>query len=136
MQMAQGGSSMLDNLLEIADSVTPTQNVFSIDFTFDIAEGMYIIVSNPPGTEEYAAQQSQNQTLNMMMFTITGKSTKIIRLSQTVMYKKNNDANNQADWWTPTITIGATGVNCMLMPGDRYYFQSGVTYYLLRVKGM
>ena len=128
--------SIVDNLLEVVSSVTPDENTTSMEFPLsDIKTGMYIIVSDPPGTREFASQQIVAETFNMIKFDIRGVTGGPFQYtSQTICYRKTPTSTNETDWWTPQIALGENNITINPTVG-RYPFLAGVTYYLLRVKG-
>lgn len=126
---------IIDSLLEVVSSVTPEQNTYSIEFSCDIKTGMYIIVSDPPGTREFASQQTAAETLNMTEFDIRGVTGGPFQCTgRTICYRKTLTSSNETDWWTPILTLGENSITVDPTSG-RYGFIAGVTYYLLRVKG-
>ena len=128
--------SIMDNLLEIVSSVTPNENKDSLEFPCDKKTGMYIIVSDPPGTREFASQQRYAETLNMVEFDIRGVAgTLRIGGGLTICYRRTPSSADETDWWTPSFSLRENGVIVNLTQG-RYSFLAGVTYYLLRVKGV
>ena len=136
MQMANGGSSVFDNMLEVVDSFTPTAVAESIDFDYDDSEGAFIVVSDPPGNTTNAAQQEYNdQIMNMVFFCITGKSSKIVRSPFTITTRKAGTSSTDVDYWTPTVTVSTNIVNVKLTANGVKKFVPGFTYYLCKVKG-
>ena len=127
--------SIMDNLLEIVSSVTPNENKDSLEFPCDKKTGMYIIVSDPPGTREFASQQRLAETLNMVQFDIRGVPGALQSYdAKSICYHKNPSSSNETDWWTAKINLGENSITVNPTSG-RYPFLAGVTYYLLRVKG-
>ena len=132
-----GAGSIIDNLLEVVSSVTPTEDIMSLEFPCnDIKTGTYIIVSNPPGTRAFASQQSRSEIISMVMMDIRGVAggTLSSGLKTTINYLKTPSATNETDWWTATVTINADSIR-VNPTGGRHPYLAGVTYYLLRVKG-
>lgn len=129
--------SLVDNLLEIVSSVTPDENTTSMEFPLsDIKTGMYIIVSDPPGTPDFASQQTEAETLNMVEFDIRGVTGGSLQSQgYTICYRKTPTSAQETDWWTPKITLEENGIIVNPTQG-RYSYLAGVTYYLLRVKGV
>ena len=128
-------TGILDSLLEIVSSVTPEQNAYSFEFPCDKKTGTYIIVSDPPGTREFASQQRLDETLNMTQFDIRGVPGALQSYdAKSICYHKNPSSSNETDWWTAKINLGENSVTVNPTSG-RYPFLAGVTYYLLRVKG-
>lgn len=128
-------AGILDSLLEVVSSVTPEQNAYSLEFPCDKKTGMYIIVSDPPGTREFALQQRYAETLNMVQFDIRGVAdTPRIGGGLTICYRRTPLSADETDWWTPSLSQKENSVTVNLTQG-RYPFLAGVTYYLLRVKG-
>ena len=128
-------TGILDSLLEIVSSVTPEQNAYSFEFPCDKKTGTYIIVSDPPGTREFASQQRLDETLNMTQFDIRGVPGALQSYdARSICYRKNPSSSNETDWWTAKINLGENSVTVNLTSG-RYPFLAGVTYYLIRVKG-
>lgn len=127
--------SIMDSLLEIVSSVTPEQNAYSLEFPCDKKTGTYIIVSDPPGTREFASQQRLAQTLNMVQFDIRGVPGALQSYdARSICYNKNPTSSNETDWWAAKINLGENSITVNPTSG-RYPFLAGVTYYLLRVKG-
>lgn len=128
---------ILDRLLEVVSSVTPEQEAQTLEFPCDKKTGMYFIVSNPPGTRAFAAQRSWNQTINATVFEIRGSAEIGVWTQpvETLCFKKKTDSNGEVDWWAAKTTKTENGVNVTPTSG-RYPFLAGVTYYLLRVKGV
>ena len=132
-----GAGSVIDNLLEVVSSITPTEDTMSLEFPCnDIKTGMYIIVSNPPGTRAFASQQSKSETINMTAFDVRGITGGTISAGSkvTINYLKTPSATNETDWWTAAVTLDADNIRVNPASG-RYPYLAGVTYYLLRVKG-
>ena len=128
-------TGILDSLLEIVSSVTPEQNAYSFEFPCDKKTGAYIIVSDPPGTREFASQQRLVETLNMVQFDIRGVPGALQSYdARSICYHKNPSSSHETDWWTAKINLGENSVTVEPTSG-RYPFLAGVTYYLLRVKG-
>lgn len=128
--------SVMDKLLEVVSSVTPNENTKSMEFPLgDIKTGMYIIVSDPPGTREFASQQTAAETLNMTEFDIRGVTGGPFQcIGRTICYRQTPTSTNETDWWAPKLTLGENSITVDPTSG-RYGFIAGVTYYLLRVKG-
>lgn len=124
----------LPGLLEIVDFVTPSEDTYSISFTCDKSEGEYIVVSNPPGNYETAAQQSQSETISMCAFIIRGLDTKTFGGS-TVTARKTPTSSNKIDWWTASFTETDDGFTVNFTQ-SRMKAYAGFTYYLIKVKGM
>ena len=128
-------TGILDSLLEIVSSVTPEQNAYSFEFPCDKKTGTYIIVSDPPGTREFASQQRLAETLNMTQFDIRGVPGALQSYdARSICYHKNPSSSNETNWWAAKINLGENSVTVNPTSG-RYPFLAGVTYYLLRVKG-
>ena len=130
-------TGIMDKLLEVVSSVTPEQNVDSLEFPCDKKTGAYIIVSDPPGTPEFASQQSWSQTFSVMYFNIHGVSggSLIPHQATTICYRRTPTSTEETDYWTPKISLGENSITVNPTQG-RYPFLAGVTYYLLRVKGV
>lgn len=128
--------SVIDNLLEVVSSVTPSEDTKSLEFPCNIKTGMYIIVSNPPGTREFASQQTASETLSMTEFDIRGVTGGSHQCQgKTICCRKTPTTTHETDWWSPTLTLGENSITVDPTSGRYYLFLAGVTYYLLRVKG-
>lgn len=130
--------SIMDSLLEIVSVVTPAENVGSMEFPCNnIVTGKYIIVSNPPGTRDFASQQNYGETINVGSFSIRGKTGGSLSIvtDSTVFYLKQPSNTSDNDWWQSSASFGDNGIIFSPAQG-RYPFLAGVTYYLLRVKGV
>ena len=129
--------SIMDSLLEIVSVVTPAENVNSMEFPCNnIVTGKYIIVSNPPGTRDFASQQNYGETINVGSFSIRGKTGGSLSIvtDSTVFYLKNPSNTSDNDWWQSSASFGDNGIIFSPAQG-RFPYLAGVTYYLLRVKG-
>jgi len=136
-QVSVDVTGIMDKLLEVVSSVTPEQNAYSLEFPCDKKTGAYIIVSDPPGTPEFASQQSQSQTFSVMYFNIHGVSggSLIPHQATTICYRRTPTSTEETDYWTPQISLGENSIT-VNPTQSRYPFLAGVTYYLLRVKGV
>lgn len=136
-QVDVGVLSIMDSLLEIVSVVTPAENVYSMEFPCNnIVTGKYIIVSNPPGTRDFASQQNYGETINVGSFSIRGKTGGSLSIitDNTTFYLKTPSDTSDNDWWQSSVSFGDNGIIFSPAP-RRYPFLAGVTYYLLRVKG-
>ena len=135
-QVDVGVLSIMDKLLEVVSSITPEQDTKSLEFPCDKKPGMYIIVSDPPGTPEFASQQTEGQTYSMTEFDIRGIAAGALRANNgmTICYRKTPSSADETDWWQADVSLGENGI--IVSPTQRRFpFLAGVTYYLLRVKG-
>ena len=130
------GGGILDNLLEIVDAVTLNENSYTVTFQCDMKTGMYVMVSKPCGTKSYAAEQPYAETFSMGMFDIRGVSGNVIAAAgQSIWFRRTPATAQETDWWTQKVTLGDGTVT--VNPAQyRNYLTAGVTYYLLRVKGV
>lgn len=135
MQMA-GNASVLESLLEIVDSVQPSENVDTIDFSWDGKEGAYIVVSIPVGTSAVAAEQTGIQTMQMIYFSVTGKTAPVIRSPYTIMSRKTPIQTTDIDYWAPVVTPGDGTISVKMISNGSYGYIAGFTYYLMRAKGI
>lgn len=132
-QMA-GGGSVFNNLFELVASVTLEEEVYSVTFPCDLAEGYYILVSDPPGNHETAAECTGFEILSICGVQIRGLSEKTTNCYTTAI-RKTPTASNAIDWWTPTVTLGEDNITINPMAG-RHKLQAGFTYYFIKIKGM
>ena len=135
-QVNVGVLSIMDNLLEVVSSVTPEQDAQTLEFPCDKKTGMYFIVSNPPGTRAFAAQQSWSQTINATVFEIRGSAEGGVWTQgiETMCFRRKTESGHEVDWWSVGTSKTENGVR-ISPTSERYPFLAGVTYYLLRVKG-
>ena len=136
MQMVSGGSSIFDQMIEILDSFTPTENIGTHKFMCEVIEGAYFILANPPMNIANSQNTSGDQALSMTYFAVYGINNKIARNAASTNVKKTVSNDMHYDYWSASVTIESDGFT--IMPGNsavRKYFAAGVTYYLLKVKG-
>ena len=125
--MAQG-ASLLDGLLEIISSFTPTEAIDTATFSSSNADGAYIIVSDPPGNTTQAQGQSQaSQILEMGFFYVYKQGPR----GNTYVVEKQVPGTFPVDFFSMTETLSDGVVTVKL---SRHNFLPGYTYYLIRVK--
>lgn len=121
-------ASLLDGLLEIISSFTPTEAINTATFSSSNADGAYIIVSDPPGNTTQAQGQSQaSQIFEMGFFYIYNHGPR----GNTYVVEKQVPGTIPADFFTMAETLGDGVVTVTL---SRHNFLPGYTYYLIRVK--
>ena len=136
MQMP-GGSSIFDALLELVDSVTPTEAVPAI--TFNIGsnpEGAFIVVSDPPGNPTVAQSQSQQQQIvSMQCYFITNKTAPTIKNAYSLLARMTPLPETDYDYWGTGGTIGTGTLTTKVTSNNVFNYIPGYTYYLFKVKG-
>lgn len=138
MQMASGGISILDSLLEIVDTKTVSEPQYHLEFNNVNGRGSFIVVSDPPGNIENMQKEQNVQTfglLNMTHIQVTG-DPKSVRNGQTSTIRASLASTGYIDYWTATGTLTGDVLDVTPLSGTRMIFIPGYTYYLLKVKGM
>lgn len=128
-------TGILDELLEVVDSVTPTEYVYELTFQCDNREGTYAVIAHPTGLS-VAAQGSKSQLFESTYFQIRGRETKTIGGAASHYYLKTPTTNNDMDYWSPSGTLGDNTITLKGVANNNFGFESGLTYYLLRVKSV
>lgn len=130
-----GGDNTFSKLFEIVDSVTLQEESYTVTFRCVPHPATYLIVSDPPGTKEFAAESKNGQTLNIAYVMFRGVEGNSAPLSKNCFaYRKTPTATESMDWWTSNVFIGDGTITVDLFAG-KYKLNAGVTYYLIKVKG-
>jgi hypothetical protein len=128
-------SGILDKILEVVDTFTPTENgIYEHTFSHDGINGVYFIVTDPPGNIENMLSESNLPgpgLLNFLYMFVYG-SPSTIRTSSTYTYRPN--VSGYADYWSPACTISGDTITINLAGATRLQYRVGYTYYLCRVK--
>ena len=133
VMLSMGKTSILDELFEVVDSVTPTEYVYELTFQCDNREGTYVLIAHPTGLS-VAAQGSKAQLFESMYFQIRGRETKALSTGASHYYLKTPTSSVDMDYWSTSGTLGDNTVTLKGVSNNNFGFESGLTYYLLRVK--
>lgn len=135
--LSMGKTSILNELFEVVDSVTPTEYVYELTFQCDNREGTYALIAHPTGLS-VAAQGSKDELFESMFFQIRGRETKKLTLAAGAShyYLKTPDSSKDMDYWSPSGTLGDNTIKLKGVGNNRWGFEGGLTYYLLRVKSV
>ena len=130
-----GSDNVFNKLFVFFDSVTLQEESYTITFRCVPHPTTYLIVTDPPGTKEFAAESTKGQTLNIAYIFFRGVEGNIALQSRSCFaYRKTPTATENMDWWTSDVFIGDGTITVDLFAG-RYKLNAGVTYYLIKVKG-
>ena len=130
-----GGDNVFSNLFEIIDSVTLQEESNTLTFRCVPRPTAYLIVTDPPGTKEFAAESKNGQTLNIAFVIFRGVEGNVMLQSRVCFaYRKTPTATESIDWWTSDVFIGDGTITVDLFAG-RYKLNAGATYYLIKAKG-
>ena len=132
--MLSMGDSVFDKMLEVVTSVTVSDTTRYITFeNITLSDGVYVLLSNPPGNPENAALQSSQQILNFAwIFILDGKQqSKYLATSRKTPYGGKN-----YDYWGDIVFTEDNGdLNVLLSKSSPApNFVPNFTYYLCRVK--
>lgn len=132
--MLSMGGSIFDKMLEVVTSATVSDTTRDITFeNVSLSDGVYILISNPPGNPENAALQSSQQILNFAwIFIYDGnQKTKYLATSRKTPYENKN-----YDYWGDIVCTEDNGdLNVRLSKSSSAInFVPDFTYYLCRVK--
>ena len=132
--MLDMGSNVFDKMLEVVTSATVSDTTRDITFeNVSLSDGVYILISNPPGNPENAALQSSQQILHFAwIFILNGnQQSKYLITSRKTPYGGKN-----YDYWGDIVFTEDNGdLNVFLSKSSNApKFVPNFTYYLCRVK--
>ena len=131
-----GSDNPFSKLFEIVDSVTLQEESYTITFRCDPKPTTYIIVTDPPGNKEFAAESPNAQTLNVGFIMFKGIEGQVVMQVRAVYaYRKNPTTTESMDWWSADASVGDGTITVNIFAG-RFKLNVGTTYYLIKVKGV
>ena len=133
-----GPVNPISNLLEVVDSFTATEDAISHTFNLNGERGSFIVISDPPGNISNTLNMQSVPTygvLSMAYFEITG-DPKVIRNARATTIRPEFESTGYIDYLESYYVLDENTVELYPLGTSRTGYIAGITYYLLKIKGM